>query len=384
MINQRECHINVYAYVIGFLIFSIIPAFYVWNSVFHPLFTGMAGLLALLDIVKTHQKKWGIGSYFFLFITFIYVIISKKNFLGSLQVLSIVPFAFVRKEFILQVYQAFRKIFALFMIIAIPSYFMVVWIGVNLPGIEIETLNTLKLGSYTFHPFVLVYTEVITSPRFIGFFDEAGVVGTLSAIFLIMENFNLKNKLNIVILLAGVLSMSLFFFFIIGAYLVYTGSNRTRIIAVVIVLLLLVLFYDNEIIYDTLFKRLTFEDGGIVGMNREHGDFTSFYEKFRHTPEYWTGLGAGSGAKLNEGGSSYKQMIVNYGVIYFVLYMLSYYLLAIRNIKSLKAVVVYSLILLGTMFQRPFAEEPATIFLMITAGIIIPKTYYINKNNIYE
>lgn len=81
---------------------------------------------------------------------------------------------------------------------------------------------------YTVYP-LLVLDKGVDILRFYGPFNEPGVVGTLGAVLLCTQKFNFKDWRTLIILLAGVLSMSLFFFaLVIGygvVYLVFLRKN---------------------------------------------------------------------------------------------------------------------------------------------------------------
>ena len=156
---------------------------------------------------------------------------------------------------------------------------------------------------------------------------------------------------------------------------------KGKIVAIIVTIVIVVFFYENEILYNIIFHRFNISDGHLEGMNREHNTFSLQYEQFRHSSDYWFGLGVGTGEKLNEGGSSYKQFIINYGIVFFVFYLLSYYIYALSRMRGFANILIFSIILLGTMYQRPFVGTPTMTFLMISASCVLSNNKLNNNND---
>lgn len=369
-------------YIMAFLLFSVVPAFYVWHSVWYSFFIVILSVMLMVNISNHGYESKSIGVTLLFFLVFlIYIYRAGLNIYGAVEIICLLPLFLIKKESMNKLFDAFLKVYAIAMGIGIPLYILTVWIGVSLPHAEIQPFNDAKILPY--YSFSLFVTEegVFTpfNPRFFGMFDEPGVVGTISAILLISERFNLRKWENIIVLISGVLSASLFFFLICGVYVLLESPMKAKIAVIVVALIAVFVLYDNELLYNIFFRRFNVEDGSLEGMNREHGDFATFYERFRHTPEYWTGLGADAGVKANMGGSSYKQLIVSYGLIFFVVYIASYYLFALTRLRGGKKLFVYSLVLLGTMYQRPFVGTPTMTFLMIASIYAIQNNFSSTK-----
>ncbi len=373
-------NINKRAYFAAFLLFSVIPAFYLWGNIFLPILSVVFPLVFLIEALHhgTNKRKVFIIIYTS-FVLLWYVIASGVNIFGTVLVLTPVLLLLPKSSFHVRVFDAFLRVFALIMGVSVLTFILVVLLGVNLPHIEIQPLNEFKLESYYLFPF-FVTTDGIITPfmiRFMGFFDEPGVVGTLCAIILMTERFDLKKWENIIILIAGIVSMSFFFFIICFVYILMIVPFNQKILIILAGIVIIISLQNNELINDTLFSRFIINDGQFEGMNREHGDFTSFFNNFRHTNAYWTGLGPGHAELLNDGGSSYKQVIVDYGVVFFGLYMSCFFLNALSIIKKPSMIFVYSILILGTMYQRPFVGvgSLALFYLMMAIPYRIVEKY---------
>ena len=367
---MKKC-VNRSAYFAAVLLFSIIPAFYLWGNIFLPIMTVIFPLVFLIEasLHGLNKRKVAIMIYTFFVLSW-YVIASGVNFYGAVMVLSPILLLLPKNSFHIMVFDAFLRVFAVLMGISILSFILVVLLGVNLPHIEIQPLNEFKKESYYLFPLFVTADGILTpfSIRFMGLFDEPGVVGTLCAIILMTERFDLKKWENIIILIAGILSMSFFFFFVCFVYILMIVPLKQKIVLLLLGIVLIIGLQNNELINDTLFSRFIINDGQFAGMNREHGDFTSFYSNFRHTSAYWTGLGPGHAELLNEGGSSYKQVVVDYGVLFFIFYMSCFFLNALASIKKPTMIFVFSILFLGTMYQRPFVGVGSiTLFYLMLA-----------------
>ncbi len=350
-------------------LFSIIPAFYTWNNILFPILSGIFALFVVWDIVwnGTNKNKF-VPALLLFFITALYAFRSDMNFNGILLQLCIVPLFFSNRKFILSLYNAFSNVFAAGLLISLPIYFLVIWLGVDLPHSVIEPLNPDKLSTYYLYPFLVVEESWhLLSPRFFAWFDEPGVVGTISAILLISDRFDLRKIRNIIILFAGLCSLSFFFFIVVGVYVILCCDMKYKIFTVFMIVVGYFILASNEVLDEMVFSRFSFKDGTLKlsGFNRSSESFDVYFNKFRFTPEYFTGMGANVGVRLNEGGSSYKQLIVSHGVILFAAYLFNFFLYSLGTIKNKKAFVLYGFVLLGTMYQRPFVSNNALIFLMI-------------------
>ena len=371
-------------WIMGFLLFSLIPAFYVWNNPLYNLLSVVVAALVLIDIVQ--HKRDGRSSYhtigcvIFIIVYLIYLLRGNFNIPGIILKLSVLPLLFARRELFKDSLKAFVIIYGVSMAISLVVYFLVTWLGVGLPSRVIAPWNDLKEATYYLYPFLVTVVDSsslldASFIRFHGFFDEGGVVGTISAIILVTENFNFRKLTNIVALVCGVFSFSLFFYLIVFAAIILNAPGKFKIGAIVVVAVALYLLRDNEIMDQMLFRR--FSDESALGFvdNRNTGYFADVYEKFSKTTAFWTGMGAGKAEVLGEGGSSYKMLVYDYGMIFFIFYVLSFYFFAFGVIKGWRQYLAFSMILLGTMYQRPFLGGVSFTFIMLAAPHLIAEHY---------
>lgn len=383
MRNKGELSISIKGWALGFLLFSLIPAFYVWNNSLDTLFTFAISVIVFFDSIQQKERvdyyrKIGIFLYIFIFLIFIFR--SDFTILGIIKKLFVIPILFARKELLKDTYSAFVWVYAGVISISLIVYFAVIFVGIGLPSRVIEPLNDLKNYTYYLYPFLITSDSIDTlglSFRFCGLFDEPGVVGTFSAIILIINRFDFSKVYNIIIFVAGIFSFSLFFYVICVAAVLLSAPGKVKIVTILFIGVLLFVFKDNEVVDQLIFSRFSGDDDGVLGMvdNRNTGLFNSYYERFSKTGAYWFGLGAGSAAKIGDGGSSYKMLVYDYGMLFFVPYIFVYYFFVFGNFRGWKSFVAFSLILLGTMYQRPFVGEITYTFLILSSSYLIAENY---------
>lgn len=380
----RQTNSQLFLSYLGALcIFSTVPPCYAWNNIIPGVAAVIFSAIVLFDIIKRGRNKQIGLCLLFLSIYVVYAVLSSFNFNGFLFVLSIPLLVFAKDSFHINVLSAFKNIVAVLLAISIVVYTLVVILNIPIPGAEIKPINDNKLEIYYHYPFLITnFLYGLIVPRFYFLFDEPGVVGTMCALLLVADRFQFKEKINYIFLIGGILSVSFFFFGICGLYVFFNAKTKYKIIVGILVAFAYVLLANNELVNDLVFKRFIIEDGSFVGDNRSTQSFDIFYENFRKSPDYLWGLGAGKGELLNEGGSSYKQYIVDFGVVFFASYLLVFFLVG-RLIKMKKRDAAFLLIVvLAVMYQRPFIGLLHWSFLLYSSCVLYVTSNNNNENSI--
>lgn len=365
--KEDKVGIRLVFFLVGFCFFSLIPVVFLWGEMSRMLVTMLVSLLIVALIInKGTEKKRIPVAFLFSLLYFVIALRSEKNIIGSLYTLLIIPIFFLNKNVINRIYIPFHTIFSLVTGLSLIVYIAVVIVGVSLPNQMIPPLNDIKKGTYYLYPFLVTYYDkFFTSPRFYCLFDEPGVMGTFSAIILVVERFNLRDWKNIIILLGGIFSLSFFFFIICGVYLFFLGSWKVKTVSAIVVVISAIALKDNEIVEEKVFSRFVVEDGELAGDNRLNSTFDNYYKNFKKSPYYLWGLGGDKGTEINEGGSSYKQVIVSNGLIWFVFYIFAWGLLMIGSVKGIRSSFPVLLCILGTLYQRPDVHMISYAFLFL-------------------
>ena len=356
------------------LIFAIVGAIAIFLA-FNPYFvwqlpiaaSGIACVIMCgLSLINCKTKK----TIFLpmLLLTILYIIMafhSDLSLMGFIAVIMICPLFFASDPFINSVYKYFTLFYSCAIGVSLIVYILVVFLNINLPHTQIDPLvEEKKWVTYYVYPF-LVYVENsgFLNFRFHGLFDEPGVVGTISGAIMLTERFNLKKIKNIPIFLSGLFSLSLFFLLVTIVYVAIRSSMVKKISIVLLLLASFAVLRQNEVLDTLVFDRLEFSDGFLAGDNRNHMSEV-WYKNFSKSSAYWWGLGGGSHAIHNPGGASYKDLIIDYGVIFFITYVLALIWASLRIIKRRSDVVLYIIILLSVLYQRPFLGNISYTFIM--------------------
>lgn len=289
---------------------------------------------------------------------------SNFTFFGILTVSLFWTLFSAKSDFLSHSFKKYKTIFAISLIPSILIYVLFLF-GYELSYNTVEPINEIKEGFYRIYPFTIIYEGIPGFPmlRFHAYYDEPGIVGTISAILLIIDNVNIKNKINIPILLAGILSLSLFFYVILLAYLFVFAKPKYKLIGGVIILfggLLFITIVGQDFPF---FQRFIVENGKFVGDTRTSDSFEVWYSNFLSSIDVWFGYGGNKAQTINVGGSSYKDLVVNYGAIFFIFYILSFIAYIGHYCKSRYSRLVCVFLFLCTLYQRPAIYDYFYLFL---------------------
>jgi hypothetical protein len=355
-------------------IFCLSMPFFMWQLSIKPLILIIV-FLSLKNLNKENISFLG----FFMFVVYLYTgIYSHWSFLGILYLLLLTPLFFAKPKFVKQCFDVFVYIFSLMLIPSLLVYILVCILGINLPHSIIDGLNPDKMGIYYSYPFLVTYSggEVLIDyalPRFYGYFDEPGVVGTIAGVLLYIKKYNLRSWINIPIFVAGILSFSLFFFLISLIYVIVFTKMKKKMLLIPTLAILLMLLADTDLLRLRILDRLSFDTSIVENIltRRDIHGFNDWYEHFQKTPEYFKGMGAGYNLLVNRGGSSYKNIIVDFGLIYFLVFLAAYIFYGIRTLGFSKELLMAILILFSIIYQRPFIQDLSYIFLIYGAFVFI-------------
>ncbi|MFZ4400960.1 MAG: hypothetical protein ACOYO1_13065 [Bacteroidales bacterium] len=362
-------------YIFAFCLFLLIPPYFIWNKVSPLLLITICVFLTLKHSKITNRKHL---KYFVLFIgLYTYIAVMNESNIFGYFVLFLIPTILINSDtFLNKVFTAFIQIYS---ITLIPS--LIVFLTVHLFRLDlyydiIEPLNVLKSYKYRVYPFLVQENTIgqILLPRFHGYYDEPGVIGTISGILLISTGFNLRNKIYIPIFIAGIFSLSFTFYTIIIVYGFLFLKTKYKIVIATLAVIIVALLSNNEIINSTFFSRFQLIDGKLAGDNRiaDADNFNAWYKQFAESNDFYFGLGKEKSNLYNSGGSSYLDIIVSYGIVFFILYILALVIRAYSYLKLKKEILNYLFILLVILYQRPYIT---TFFYMFLIFASLPYLY---------
>lgn len=350
----------------------------------HPYFEWQLNLASFYFLCCFIFPIWGIReiassphrvlSIFLFVIFYVYSALNQypgANIVGILFTASLVGLFLISSQNWKRLYDVFVSIYSIVLIPSIFVFILVKYLGVNIPYNVIDPLVELKGYVYYQYPFCVIPNTITSTFRFGSIFDEPGVVGTISAVLLVTNKFDFEDRRNWSIAVAGVLSLSMFFFVIVFFYIFMFAPTKTKISAVLFlgIIGIFIYNYDKEILQSLVFDRFVIEDGQLAGNNRTATGFDNWYQSYLQSDKALVGYGKGyCSAVQNIGGASYKNIVVDAGVPMFIVFVLGliFYYLSILNRKSQRKDLILILVLsAGVVFQRPFIYELFYIFLIM-------------------
>ena len=374
---DNSCSIRKYAiflFLIGLILSSELYFFWRFEiGKYGQLLCGISALI--LSGIKIEKKDFIHCFLFFVFYLYASLYVLDLNLLGRL--FTLLPFCvfFLKKREVMRVYALYHIFFVYTISISLVIYFAVVWIGVDFPYSVIEPLNKLKTYNYLAYPFCVIPDESYFSHfRFCGCYDEPGVVGTIAGVMLITNRWNMRNWKNIVLLISGIFSFSLYFYMLQFLYFLFYARLRYKIVAFFLLIGLFLYLQNDELVNKFLLARLDFSGGDFSGDNRTTASFDSWYRNFLFTTDFWIGCGRGMAEIVDSGGASYKHLIVDHGFIMFAIYMFSFLYLIWRNHSVSKKFLIISIVLFSLIYQRPFIFSYLYLFLLFSSVVCFEKS----------
>lgn len=391
--------------LIGFIALN---PYFIWSSYYNGTFNKigyiLSSLLFLIIVINFNKGIKFKKNNIFLGLSFLLIYIytetkgiepeSLLNLLIRIGVYSLVIFSFLLLDNVKKktVYRYFKRIFAISLISGL-FFFVLLNIGIIFPYDIIQTTHSLKAaaGQFYIHYPGSVFLSGQGSQffRLSGMFDEPGVVGTVSALLLVGDNFRIKNsKENLIILLGGALSFSLAFFAItfLGLFLKYLRTNIKTFSLFIVVVIIIITTLINMETENPLIKRYiqdrVFVEDQIIVSNRANDTFNYGYERFLNGN--MTEVLFGNGHKTASenvymaGSYHYKMLIYDYGYFGFLMIVLwliiSGYFINGKN----KSGIILLLLFLISMYQRPYVFS-FDYMILLFGGLANLKCYYNQK-----
>lgn len=367
----REIIADKGAILVAILAFITARPYFVWHTSI-PVYALILMLFMLL--VHNRLRKSRIGIVFIFAILYLWIAIRGPfTLIGALSVFPTFLIFFVDETFLQKSFLCYKSIFSVTLIPSLAIFIIAIVFGFDLSFSQIEPLNAIKDGVYRQYPFLVVYEGISGYPmlRFNGYYDEPGLLGTISAILLIADNCNLRKIENWPILLSGVFTLSLFFFVLMGLYILIFSNFKLKLITIAIVSIIVSLAMSIDYLRDSFFSRFIFENGRLSGDTRTNSSYDTWYNSFLASKDVFMGLGGTVASEKNYGGASYKDLIVTYGIIHFVLYVVSFLWFYLSVEGKNKMFLICSLMFLCVIYQRPSISDFYYIYLFVGTACAI-------------
>lgn len=365
-----ENNIEAHALICAMCILLCIPPAIVWHHQY--ISTICIIVFALTGLWKYRSLRKNNVTIFIAFLfLYLYFCLSKQYnlFRYGTFVLTCSIFLF-NDQFLNKIFESFFKVYSILMIPSIMVFILVLsGFDYLLPNTVLDPIEASKNHNYVHYPFLVMpdYLTNIDYFRFMAFYDEPGVVGTISGLLLLSKKVEFNNWLTYPVLISGLLSMSLTFYVMIVVYILVISNLKTKIwiLSIFAIIFFLSYSYVEEYLNTYIIERLEFSGGKMSGDNRTSASFDIFFHNFiRNDYHLFFGYGNNYAKIVNPGGGSYKDIIVDNGIIFFFAYILSFIMLAGTKLKN-TALLVYIITFACVFYQRPFIHTFVYFILLV-------------------
>lgn len=354
------------ALLVGAILFLLIQPYFVWSL---PVQVKLAlqAIPVLLIFINNDFKKDKTILFFVLFLVlFIFSCFNQGlSFAFSLYTISFAVFFFADRGYAYDVYTWLRRILSAVLAISLMVWVLVLC-GVSIPYNVIEPLNSLKPYDYAQYPLLVIGNTLEDFYRFSGPFDEPGVMGTICAMILFIEGYNLKNLVNIPLFIAGLCTLSMYF---IAASLIFLGIKIIKKPGQILIALMsfMIVFYftkDIDVFQDFVYERFEYDKstGTFAGDNRATSDFVQYYNNIKGTSTYFWGADKTIVDRYS-GSAGYRNAVLRYGFVFCFIYIIMFFFYARAQGLKGNSMLVFALLFLSVLYQRPGFLDPVYIFL---------------------
>lgn len=369
-------------------IFSLRAITFVWlafaSDLYIPVFASMVQILRYITIpiglaylIKQREAERS-DLKLLLPLIFYYILLvlhTYGGYQGSYihELFSIGCFLLMSREMKIRVFSYFYKIILFSCVISIFVYIAYM---LHLPiGFSRHPFYNDGVQSSYYQKWLIfaVMDSGYSIPRLCGIFNEPGGLGTVCGL-LFAATFKFSSRREKIILVITILlSMSLAGVLLLFIYLIIYLAQRNWKNAVVAVGLFVFLLMIPKIDWgnsdiNAFAQRFAFTASGLAGDNRTRSQFDVEFTQLLHSNEVFFGKGAAYTAE--SGTASYKNYIVQFGVIGFGIYILLWINSALSVAKMNKECLILLLVFLVSIYQRPVPLTNAYGYLVIFGGFL--------------
>lgn len=384
--------LSIYVAVI-IIILSIGPWF-VWHHKYLRAFFFLFFIL-LRIVVILKQKSLPVDNIHIIPITFLFLWYFWYNIYSAVNVLDpfsglitqVLPLFFViimnlSEKMALK--ELTTKVFAIILAVSL-FFYLLLFIGVPLPYEVLEHPTNRFYGSFANFYFFILGLNFYSADflRFSSVFTEPGHLGMICALYLYINNYEIKKWYNMIMLVSLLVSFSFAgYILLVLGWLIFLWATKEKLktaipifVFAIVCSVCLEIFtstkYSSGIISTFILDRAEYDkEKGVTGNNRNDQTFENYYNNFFNTKKYFFGAGREEYKILFDStpNSSYRVSIVNYGIIgvgIFVFMFLSFVLFR----PSRMAFGMFVLFTLSFL-QRPYWNWPAQSFMFVISVFI--------------
>lgn len=347
-------------FFIALLFYFDVRPYWLWNidDLYFKLAIIIFLSLSIFAISQVNIKKL-ILCLFFTIYTIMYSVSFYGIEISSFGFILAVPFLFFIDDHLKQdALRLIANVYIVLTVISLMVYFYVLFYG-DVSFDLISPLNTVKKYYYQQYPFLVTPDEPLDTSifRFGGVFDEPGVIGTFSALFLTINCIYENRFKRFALVISGICSMSLAFYIL--AYIFFFMKNKKATLTISFFAIMLTFFVSfnhvsSETINRFVLHRISDLFDGKKVDNRTTEDFDIAYDSFLSGDDIILGKGQSSSTKISDEGFSYKYVIYDHGILSFIMINLIviYSVCLSNNTRNEK--VLFLILLMLSLLQRPY------------------------------
>lgn len=331
---------------------------------------------------ENHQSRDLLLTTFIITCAGILGILFGSNPIGlGITIVSLLALSVAPKRLIVQAFHQVKLVFALLLIPGICIWLIHVITGnfeiLNLGYLPDSYISDLKreggvryvfypLSIRTIHPVLVDFLPSVY--RFQSIFDEPGYLGTLAAFVLAAQGRFKFNPSNIVILIAGIISLSLAFYILFVLYILFTYVRSLHGILFSFALLAVIMYVAYLFIpgFDILISnRLQMSGNGLSGNNRNSDYINDVFQRWlsgSSVTDFLFGMDY-----IYDGSTSAKMIAIRSGIVGVILSVTFYVILILKYFSKplVSRQVVFILIYFISFIQRPSIFDMAFLFIFI-------------------
>lgn len=375
-------------WIIAFLLFFLTSPYFFWQWYGNLFVNILISTVAMLLIWKYSSRPVGKQESILIFYVIVWAFFLFNEFVkgARMGVLAYVPYVllgfvpFINKDVGKKIFNNFTTAYAI--LIGLSIFFWIAAMSnmispIGQFGEEMADNFEREHRTYIVYPFALVaISDLSDFIRFCGFYNEAGVVGTLSGILLSAFRFNMKDWRCIILLLSGLLSTSMFFY---GLAAVYWLSEllfvKKKVGYLLLVLIGVAVFYgatkNNEVVATLVWDRFEWnsQEGRFAGSSRGGEKEQAAMNTMIASGEIWFGVKDKDAYwRDNYGTSSIYSVYAMYGVIFVTLYIIWLLRVGFSYKKNNLDYLLFCFLIIGCMYQRPNIFSLPYTFLFVCAA----------------
>lgn len=392
--------LNILSFLFAVTAFLGLNPYFLWHG-FNFIYFGfivISTLVFFIALIKRNNKirLSDLFVIFYIIVLIVFMYHRSLEALTKILIINISTFSFLlmsKKEKVI----AFRYFTIIFALSLIPGLIMYILnlIHINLSWEYLTPDSGKAQSGYYYRQYL--GSVILESPRnpivglyrFCGMYDEPGVVGTIAALLLAGNRFNMKKIWYKVIFTGGILSFSLAFYVLLIIYfaLEFFISKRYKPAIVLTFVCSIILTFsaemgDNSFIQNTIFNRLSFVNGTMVGNNRTNSLYDYEFNRFLNSGTKNLLIGVGEEERLSKpymaSASTYKNRIYDTGIIGFGLLVFLFVIFTSKQKNQYS--FIYLLVFLASMYQRADVLRYSYIFIFV-GSLYNLEMYISNKTN---